>query len=369
MNIDERIVDKHTLALLRKYGFDSIPFSELVRRLKTGSLSTESNRLEGPLELPREEAYARLPEAGSEPARDLAAIGQAAIDAGQVGAIVLNGGMATRFGGLAKGVTEAVAGRSFLDLKLHQVARAGSGRVPVFLMNSFATEEPTRNYLAGMGAPCPVGSFPQMISMRCTPSGDLFFDRNGNPSLHAPGHGDLPFALQRSGVLEDFIARGGRWLTVSNVDNLGASLDPRIIGLHIAEGAQMTVEIVRATQNDVGGFPAVVDGKMIIVEAFRAPGSFDLSTIPVFNTNTFVFDAHALLGTFDLDWFAAFKNVDGREAVQFERLVGQLTEFMTVTWLLVPRDGPHSRFIPIKVPADLEYREKELRQMISAQEA
>jgi UTP--glucose-1-phosphate uridylyltransferase len=222
--------------------------------------------------------------------------------------------------------------------------------------------------LAGLEITCEVQCFAQMISLRCTPSGDLFLDDDGGPSLHSPGHGDLPFALQSSGVLEDFIQRGGRWLTVSNVDNLGASLDPRVIGLHIEKAAQMTVEIVRAHRQDVGGFPAIVDGKMVIVEAFRAPQSFDLGTIPVFNTNTFVFDAQALLAKFDLDWFAAFKEVDGQDVVQFERLVGQLTEFLSVTWLLVPRRGAHSRFIPIKVPANLETRKDELMALLAAQQ-
>ncbi|MCW8926748.1 MAG: UTP--glucose-1-phosphate uridylyltransferase [Xanthomonadales bacterium] len=367
MNFDERPLDDHSLALLNQYGFDSIPFFELVQRLKTGRLSAEANRLKGPIQLPGEETYVCLPEPGSRRAKELAALGQAAIDARQVGVIVLNGGMATRFGSLAKGVTEAVEGRSFLDLKLSQVAHAGQGCVPVLLMNSFATDEPTRKHLTRLENSCQIRSFSQMISLRCTPSGDLYFDENGDPSFYAPGHGDLPYALQRSGAIEDFISHGGRWLTVSNVDNLGASLDPRVIGLHIEKGAPMTVEIVRAKQQDVGGFPAIVDGKMMIVEAFRAPGSFDVNTIPVFNTNTFVFDAQALRSRFDLDWFAAFKKVNGESVVQFERLVGQLTQFMPVTWLLVPRRGTYSRFIPIKVPADLEYRKQELEQMLAAQ--
>ena len=54
---------------------------------------------------------------------------------------------------------------------------------------------------------------------------------------------------------------------------------------------------------------------MVIVEAFRAPQSFDLGTVPVFNTNTFVFDAHALHRKFDLEWFAAFKKVDDDDVV------------------------------------------------------
>jgi UTP--glucose-1-phosphate uridylyltransferase len=352
---------------LSKYGFDSIPFSDLVQRLRTGELGVGENRIKGSVELPPEASYLPLPEVKSEAARRLAKIGQAAIEAGQVGVVVLNGGMATRFGGLAKGVTEAVAGRTFLDLKLSQVAKAGQGQAPVLLMNSFATDEATNNHLAELKISCEVRTFSQMISLRFTPLGDLFLDASGNPSLYAPGHGDLPFALKSSNELERFIAHGGRWLTVSNVDNLGAGLDPRVIGMHIEKGNPMTVEIVRPNQRDVGGFPALVDGKMMIVEAFRIPESFDVNTIPVFNTNTFVFDAKAFLNTFDLDWFAAFKKVDGREVVQFERLVGQLTEFMEVTWLLVPRQGPFSRFIPIKVPADLEGRAGELKQLLRAQ--
>jgi UTP--glucose-1-phosphate uridylyltransferase len=234
-------------------------------------------------------------------------------------------------------------------------------------MNSFATDEATKNHLAKLDINCEVRTFSQMISLRFTPTGELFMDAAGNPSLYAPGHGDLPFALQSSGELDRFVERGGRWLTVSNVDNLGAGLDPRVIGMHIEQGNPMTVEMVRPNQRDVGGFPAVVNGKMMIVEAFRAPTSFDVNTIPVFNTNTFVFDAQALQCTFDLDWFAAFKKVDGHDVVQFERLVGQLTEFMEVTWLLVPRKGPFSRFIPIKVPADLERRAGELKELLVAQ--
>ncbi len=367
MSIDIHSLGDDTRAILARYGFDSIPFSDLVKRLQAGTLSADGNRISGSIELPPDESYAPLPEPNSEEARRLEKIGCTAIDAGQVGVVVLNGGMATRFGGLAKGVTEAVAARSFLDLKLSQAATAGQGKAPVLLMNSFATDEATKNHLAKLDITCEVRTFSQMISLRFTPTGELFIDAAGNPSLYAPGHGDLPFALQSSGELDRFVEQGGRWLTVSNVDNLGAGLDPRVIGMHIEQGNPLTVEMVRPNQRDMGGFPALVNGRMMIVEAFRAPTSFDVNTIPVFNTNTFVFDAQALQSTFDLDWFAAFKKVDGHDVVQFERLVGQLTEFMEVTWLLVPRKGPFSRFIPIKVPADLERRAGELKQLLVAQ--
>ena len=211
MNIDIHSLDEPTRTILREYGFDPKLFFELVQRLKTGGLSAEGNRLPGPIELPAEESYVPLPEPDSDQARHLAAIGQTAIDAGQVGVVVLNGGMATRFGGLAKGATEAVTGRSFLDLKLSQVAKAGRGRAPVLLMNSFATDDATKEHLARLKINCDVQTFCQLVSLRCTPRGELFLDRRGKPSLYAPGHGDLPFALKESELLRHDLGQGIRY--------------------------------------------------------------------------------------------------------------------------------------------------------------
>ena len=129
----------------------------------------------------------------------------------------------------------------------------------------------------------------------------------------------------------------------------------------------MTVELVTTNPGDVGGFPAVVNGRTCIVEAFRIPKSFNPHSIPYFNTNTFVFDASFLQRDFDLQWFAVLKKVAGAEVVQFERLVGQLTEWSEVTWLLVPRDGAMSRFVPIKTVGDLEKEADSLEAVLSWQ--
>jgi UTP--glucose-1-phosphate uridylyltransferase len=365
--IDIENLDGETRRLLDRYGFEHVPFSELARRLREQGLDPARDRLRVPVALPPAGALAPLPEPGTPEHDRLAALGRRAIDAGQVGAVVLNGGMATRFGGTAKGVVPAVAGRSFLDLKLSQIGRAGGGRAPALLMNSFATDRITASHLAGLDPGCEVRSFTQMISLRLAPDGGLFLGADGRPSLHAPGHGDLPFALRASGELERFLAAGGRFLTMSNVDNLGAALDPAVIGRHIDGGRPVTVELVDTDPGDVGGFPALVEGRLTIVEAFRLPLDFDVTTIPVFNTNTFVFDARALESAPDLQWFSVVKTVEGREAVQFERLVGQLTDFFDTTWLRVPRRGPASRFLPIKVPSDLVDRARDLEQALAFQ--
>jgi hypothetical protein len=98
-----------------------------------------------------------------------------------------------------------------------------------------------------------------------------------------------------------------------------------------------------------------------VLEGFRFPKDFDIARIPVFNTNTMIVDVTAVRADYPLTWFRADKIVDGRPAVQFERLMGEITSFCDATYLTVPRDGPEGRFMPIKTPADLEALRPELR--------
>jgi UTP--glucose-1-phosphate uridylyltransferase len=53
-------------------------------------------------------------------------------------------------------------------------------------------------------------------------------------------------------------------------------------------------------------------------------------------------------------WFRVEKTVDGRPAIQFERLVGELTSGLRSRFLRVPRDGDESRFLPAKDWPELE---------------
>ncbi len=202
--------------------------------------------------------------------------------------------------------------------------------------------------------------------MRLTPQGDLFCEADGSPSRYAPGHGDLTFALRESGVLARFREAGGKVLFMSNVDNLLATVDEAVIGAHLASGAEVTVECVDKEPGDKGGAPALVDGRLEIVESFRFPEGFDQDRIGVFNTNTLLFDAAAIDRDFDLSWFAVEKKVDGRAAIQFEHLVGQLTAFLPSHFLRVDRDGPDGRFAPVKDPDELDRRRPQIRAALEA---
>ena len=206
--------------------------------------------------------------------------------------------------------------------------------------------------------------FSQHVSLRLTPEGALFREADGTLSPYATGHGDLSFALRESGILEAFRARGGKLLCMSNVDNLGATLDPAIIGLHIERGLMITAEVVQKDPGDKGGAPARVDGIPQIVEAFRFPAEFNQDTIPVFNTNTLVLDAEAIDRDFALPFYRVEKKVEGRVAIQFERLVGELTAFMPSGFVRVDRDGPDGRFQPAKDPEELARRLSNIEEIV-----
>ena len=116
----------------------------------------------------------------------------------------------------------------------------------------------------------------------------------------------------------------------------------------------------------MGGAPVRVNGKLQLVEGPRFPPSFDQELVPVFNTNTAVFDLDALDVDYDLSWLYVEKDVEGRAAVQLERLYHEVSALVETTYLEVPRRGPRGRFLPIKTPADLERAQGDLRELVSA---
>ena len=341
------------MSVIERYHFDEPLFERLRALVADGTLSEESNYVRGTIE--------PLPAGELTPIdRAHEAAGREAIDRGEVAAAVLNGGMATRFGGVVKGIVEAVDGRSFLEWKLLDAERAG---VPMVVMNSFATDEATREFVAGLEVPPPL-FFSQSVSLRLNRDGSLFENDDGNDVPYAPGHGDFVPSLRREGVLDELRARGVRLLLLSNVDNLAARVDPGVVGAHLAAGRPVTLEVTEKAPGDTGGAPALVDGRPMAVEGFRFPPGFDQDSIPVFSTNCFVFDLAALDRDYDLTWLYVEKEVDGRPAVQLEQLVNDVTRFQPTTYLQVLRTGPRGRFFPVKTPADLEAAREPLRELL-----
>jgi UTP--glucose-1-phosphate uridylyltransferase len=348
-------LDDESRAILERYHFDEPLFEHLRTLVADGTLSEESNYVRGRIEA--------LPSEALVPGdRALVHEGQEAIERGEVAAAVLNGGMATRFGGVVKGIVEAVDGRSFLEWKLLDAEQAG---VPMVVMNSFATDEATREFVAALEVPPPL-FFAQSVSLRLNRDGSLFVDDDGKAVPYVPGHGDFVHSLRREGVLDELRARGVRLVLLSNVDNLAARVDPAVVGAHLAGGRPVTLEVTEKAPGDTGGAPALVDGRPMAVEGIRFPPEFDQSRIPVFATNCFVFDLDALDRDYDFTWLYVEKEVSGRPAVQFEQLVNEVTRFQPTAFLQVPRAGPQGRFFPVKTPADLEAAREPLRALLGS---
>jgi hypothetical protein len=68
----------------------------------------------------------------------------------------------------------------------------------------------------------------------------------------------------------------------------------------------------------------------------------------------------------DWTWFRVEKEVDGRTAIQRERLLGELTSHLATRFLEVPRSGPGSRFLPVKDFDELDARRPQLQAALTA---
>ncbi len=367
---------EEVVELLHRYSFDAERFEALRDRWRAaGGDPRVLNQLHGEPTPPVPSDIRTLPCRGSQEAETSRRRALQAISAGEVAVIVLAGGMATRFGGAVKALVEVLPGQTFLDVKRADAERAATeagGHVPFLLMTSFATEKPIAAHLLASESRwprSPAATFPQFLSLRLDESGALFRFEDGRPSPYATGHGDLPFALRarRSpGALPDSV----EYLFVSNVDNLGATCDPLVLGAHLQAldtGAEVSVEVVSKEPGDQGGVPLWLDGVLQVVESFRLPPAFDSERVRVFNTNTFLFRRRSLerLPESALDWFAVPKRVGARTAVQFERLLGQSTATLRAHFLHVPREGGHTRFLPIKTRAELSLRRNRISRMWS----
>jgi len=364
--------------LLHTYGFDEERFRRCAAAIAAGTLTEASSIIAAErITLPKDEATLTVQADAEARRKD----GEAALRRGTVAAVVLNGGMATRFGGVVKGVVEVYDGESFLSLKARDVFRASrlyGVPIPLVLMNSFATSHATHDYVAnqqhfGLSSE-DLLMFEQSISLRLNTDGSLFIDEDGQPSYHAPGHGDFFKFIRRSGVLELLRERGIETVLFSNVDNLGATIDPLIIGHHLHAGADMTAELTEKRRTvsgewDKGGAPAYVDGRLQIVEGFRFPPEFPQERLPDFSTNNFLFRAAALDRELDLERHVVRKKVGKQTALQLESITCEASglrsesgePLLKLALLRVPRDGITGRFFPVKEPADLEALRQSIR--------
>jgi hypothetical protein len=120
--------------------------------------------------------------------------------------------------------------------------------------------------------------------------------------LHPVGHWfEIPNLLKNGTLARLLAARPQlRTLVVHNIDTLGASLDPALVGWFQASGATFGWEVIPRRVEDHGGGLARVDGRIRLVEGLALPRESDEFNLTYYNTNTCWIDIDRLLALFSL---------------------------------------------------------------------
>jgi UTP--glucose-1-phosphate uridylyltransferase len=331
----------------------------------------------------REGEHGMLPEAELEPLSDLPSSDDLpeadGSVLGQVVVLKLNGGLGTSMGMTkAKSLVEVKDGHTFLDVIVRQVLhlREQSGaQIPLLLMNSFATREDTLEALErypelsteGLPLDFVQGKVPKLLADGFEP---VSWPDDSALEWAPPGHGDVFTSLATSGMLATLLERGYEYLFLSNSDNLGAALEPRILSWFASEGLPFVSEVVDRTEADrKGGHLAHRrdNGGLVLRETAQVPEEDqeafeDVKRHRFFNANNIWVNLHALQRTLDerggvlgLPMIVNRKTVNPRdssspEVVQLETAMGAaIAVFEGAGAVHVPRH----RFTPVKATSDL----------------
>merc|ERR1719487_1159633 len=175
----------------------------------------------------------------------------------------LNGGLGTGMGlEQAKSLLVLKDNDTFLDFIAKQVLdmRSKFGvELAFMLMNSFATSADTLEYLAkydklavgGMPLEFVQNKAPKVTASDYSPAS--WPDGPGHEWC-PPGHGDLYPAMVGSGTLDLLLKKGFKYMFVSNSDNLGATMDLKLLTHFATSQAPFMMEVaVRTAADSKGG--------------------------------------------------------------------------------------------------------------------
>lgn len=291
--------------------------------------------------------------------------------------IKLNGGLGTSMG--CRGPKSVIPVRndlSFLDLTVQQIEylnRKYDVDVPLVLMNSFNTDEDTAKVIrkyAGFKVKIYTfnqSRYPRIHRDTLTPVAKSCRTDDDIEAWYPPGHGDFYLSFNNSGLLNQFIEEGREYCFISNVDNLGATVDLNILNLllHPTDGQpcpEFVMEVTDKTKADVkGGTLMHYENHLRLLEIAQVPKDHvddfkSVKKFKIFNTNNLWVNLQAIQkvinnNTLDMEVIVNAKHLDnGFNVIQLETAVGAAMKcFDGCLGINVPR----SRFLPVKKTSDL----------------
>lgn len=120
--------------------------------------------------------------------------------------------------------------------------------------------------------------------------------------LHPVGHWfEVSNLLRNQTLLKLLDERPNlKYLMLHNIDTLGADVDAELLGLHIAQQADLSFEVIGRRIEDRGGGLARVDGKVRLLESLAIPREEDEFRLTYYNTMTTWITIDRLLEVFGL---------------------------------------------------------------------
>ena len=274
-----------------------------------------------------------------------------------------------------KSVIEVRDGMSFLDMSVRQIEYLNKTydiKVPFILMNSFNTNDDTAAIIKKYNRDTvDIRTFNQSRYPRIYKDSLLPVPKDYDAPInewYPPGHGDVFESLYNSGELDQLIKDGKEYIFLSNIDNLGAVVDLRILQ-HMAEtGAEYIMELTNKTKADVkGGTIINYDGKPRLLELAQVPKEHvnefkSIKKFKYFNTNNIWLNIKAIKrvvekGALEMEIIPNGKSIPGDKKgesdisiIQLETAVGAaIRHFEGAHGVNVPR----RRFLPVKTCSDL----------------
>ncbi|XP_028417835.1 UTP--glucose-1-phosphate uridylyltransferase-like [Dendronephthya gigantea] len=288
--------------------------------------------------------------------------------------IKLNGGLGTSMGCVgAKSLIPVRNELTFLDLTVHLIQnlnRKYGCNVPLVLMNSFNTHEETMKLIKkyevfNVTIHCFNQScHPRINKESLQPVATTMVNGKGE-WWYPPGHGDTYQSFYNSGLLDQFLSQGKEVVFISNIDNLGATVDIPILNfiLNPPNGTvEFIMEVTDKTRADVkGGTLIEYEEKLRLLEIAQVPKHHvdefkSVTKFRIFNTNNLWVRLSAIKRLLDakkmhMEIIVNNKNLEnGYNVIQLETAVGAaIKNFEGALGINVPR----SRFLPVKKTSDL----------------